>query len=513
MDQMILSFLIFWPLVAGLGIALWPVRDARASWIAALVASGIEAVFALTLLSGFQTGLGGAQFEVNALLLKSAGVHFHLGVDGLSLVLVLLIALLTPVALFASRDVSHHQRFHHASMLALAGAMAGAVLALDTLLFYVFFELMLVPAFFLVGRWGGEKRLEATTRFVVYTLLGSLPLLVALLGVGAHHLNVTGQWSFDLPDLMATPLAGNAMWLGFWAFIFAFAIKAGLFPFHGWAPDTYVEAPTPVTFLLSGVMGKIGVYGILRFALPLFPVAAQSARSGLMALALVGTIYAAWLALVQTDLKRLLAYSSISHMALLLMGVFSLDSQAWSGAVFMFLAHALATGGLFLLVGMLAERRGTSIAQFGGIARQVPWLTTVFLIIAMASVGLPGLNGFVAEFLILMGAFTSNGGLGVVATTGVIWGACYMLWMIARTFFGSVPAPAKGAKPAPELRDLALREAVMLVPMILVIIWTGFQPQPVLDRIDPSVQAILSPIQKAVVPASNEAAAHASHGG
>ncbi|HEY9900780.1 MAG TPA: NADH-quinone oxidoreductase subunit M [Pantanalinema sp.] len=502
MDQNVLSILIFLPVVAALGLMLMPSSSEKGIKGFAMVAALINAALALSLLGTFDPAKAGYQFEVNAPWLPSAGISYHLGIDGISLVLVVLTAVLTPVALLASWNlIKDRVRGYYAWMLLFSAGMIGAVTALDMFLFYVFFELMLIPAFFLIGLWGGEGRVKATVKFVVYTLVGSLFLFVAILYLAVRHQATTGTWSFQLADLMATPLAGSAMVWAFLAFALAFAIKSGLFPFHTWAPDTYVAAPAPVTFLVSGIMGKIGVYGFIRFAVPLFPEAARSAQPYLMGLALIGLIYAAWIALAQTDIKRLLAYSSVSHMAVILLGVFALDQHAWTGAVFMFMAHALATGGLFLLVGMLAERKGTSIADFGGIAKAMPFLTTVFVLVTMASVGLPGLNGFIGEFMILLGTYASHNVIGVVATTSVIWGACYMLWMVSRTFFGEEP---KQAKP---LADLSLREALVIVPIALVIVYTGFVPQPVLSRIDASVQAVLGPVNATVKAATAEPAA------
>lgn len=514
MDQNVLSILIFLPMLSALGLWLAPIREANGIKTYSLVASLINVVFALAALGTFNGRVPGYNFEVDRPWLADFGIHYHLGMDGISLVLVLLTALLTPVAILASwKLINERAKNYFALMLIFSGAMIGAMVSLDLFLFYVFFELMLVPAFFLIGNYGGPERVKATVKFVVYTIVGSLFMFVAILYLAIQHHAVAGSWSFQLADLIATPLAGAPMWWAFLAFTLAFAIKAGLFPFHTWAPDTYVEAPSPVTFLVSGVMGKIGVYGFIRFALPLFPVAAKEAQPYLMGLAAVGLIYAAWMALAQTDIKRLLAYSSISHMAVIMLGVFSLDPQAWTGAVFMFMAHALSTGGLFLLVGMLAERKGTAIADFGGVAKAMPWLTAAFVLVTMASVGLPGLNGFIGEFLILLGSYASHNVIGVIATTSVIWGACYMLWMVSRTFFGEFKGELKPAKSG-GLPDLSLREALVIVPIAVVIVWTGFAPQPVLDQIDPAVQSTLRTLQtSAGMPVTAVQAEVPEHGG
>lgn len=514
MDQNVLSILIFLPMLAAVGLWLAPLKDGNGIKTYSLVAALINVVFALAALGTFDAARPGYNFEVDQPWLAELGIHYHLGMDGISLVLVVLTALMTPFAVLASwKLIQERAKNYFALLLLFSGAMIGAMVSLDLFLFYVFFELMLIPAFFLIGNYGGPERIKATVKFVVYTIVGSLFMFVAILYLAIQHHAVAGRWSFQLADLVATPLAGAPMWWAFLAFVLAFAIKAGLFPFHTWAPDTYVQAPSPVTFLVSGVMGKIGAYGFIRFALPLFPVAAKEAQPYLMGLAAVGIIYAAWMALAQTDIKRLLAYSSISHMAVIMLGVFSLDPQAWTGAVFMFMAHALSTGGLFLLVGMLAERKGTNIADFGGVAKAMPWLTAAFVVVTMASIGLPGLNGFIGEFLILLGSYASHNVIGVIATTSVIWGACYMLWMVSRTFFGEYQGELKPAKGG-GLPDLSLREALIIVPITLVIVWTGFAPQPVLDQIDPSVQSTLRTLQSSAgMPVTAVQAEVPQHGG
>jgi len=483
----LLSILILLPALASLGMLLIPADRKPVIKIWALGASLLNLALGLGLWFGFQPEAG-FQFAEKASWLPSLGINYHVGVDGLSLLIAMLTLVLTPVAILASWNrIQHKLRGYYACMLLLASGMLGAVVARDLFLFYVFWEVMLLPMFFMIGIWGGERRVFATVKFVVYTLVGSLLMFLAILYVYFKHHALNGTWTFDIPSLYAMAYSPTEMWLLFGAFFLAFAIKTPVWPLHSWLPDAYTQAPTPATFMLSAVMAKIGAYGFLRFLIPMFPEASQTAAPVIMGLAAVGLIYGAWIALVQTDAKRLIAYSSLSHMSIIVLGIFALNSFGITGSVFYFMAHALATGALFLLVMMLAERRGTSeIAQFGGIAKAAPFLTVAFIFVTMASVGLPGLNGFIGEFLMLMGAFGASSFFGVIATTGVIWSACYMLWLVSRVFFGEITRPEnKGFK------DLSLREAAIILPLAAAILWTGVYPQSVLSKVEPSVQAFL----------------------
>lgn len=499
----LLSILILLPALASLGMLLIPSDRKQVIKIWALGASLLNLALGLGLWFGFQPEVG-FQFAEKADWLPALGISYHVGVDGLSVLIAMLTLALTPVAILASWNrIQHKLRGYYACMLLLSSGMLGAVVARDLFLFYVFWEVMLLPMFFMIGVWGGERRIFATVKFVVYTLVGSLFMFLGILYVYFKHHALNGTWTFDIPSLYALSYSPTEMWLLFGAFFLAFAIKTPVWPFHNWLPDAYTQAPTPATFMLSAVMAKIGAYGFLRFLIPMFPEATQTAAPVLMILGMTGLIYGAWIALVQTDAKRLIAYSSLSHMSIIVLGIFALNAYGVSGAVFYFMAHALATGALFLLVMMLAERRGTTeIAQFGGIAKAAPWLTAAFVFVTMASVGLPGLNGFIGEFLMLLGAFGASKAIGLIATTGVIWSACYMLWLVSRTFFGEITRPENQG-----FKDLTFREAVVILPLAAVIAWTGFFPQSVLSKVEPSVQAFVT--QYGIAPAKAAASTQA----
>ncbi len=509
----LLSILILLPALASLGMLLIPSDRKQVIKTWALGASLLNLALGLGLWFGFQPEAG-FQFSEMATWLPALGISYHVGVDGLSVLIAMLTLALTPVAILASWNrIKHQLRGYYACMLLLSSGMLGAVVARDLFLFYIFWEIMLLPMFFMIGIWGGERRVFATVKFVVYTLVGSLFMFLAILYVTFKHHALNGTWTFDIASLYGLSYTPTEMWLLFGAFFLAFAIKTPVWPFHSWLPDAYTQAPAPATFMLSAVMAKIGAYGFLRFLIPMFPEATRTAAPWIMGLAVIGLIYGAWIALVQTDAKRLIAYSSLSHMSIIVLGIFALNAYGVSGAVFYFMAHALATGALFLLVMMLAERHGNrEIAGFGGIAKAAPWLAATFVFVTMASVGLPGLNGFIGEFLMMIGAYGANNVLGVIATTGVIWSACYMLWMVSRIFFGDVTRPENK-----NFKDLTFREAAVILPLAAVILWTGFYPQSVLSKVEPSVQAYLqqigvapakAAISDAHTPAGSENATH-----
>lgn len=483
----LLTILILLPVLASLGMLLIPAdrKPVIKTW--ALGASLLNLALGLGLWFGFKPEAG-FQFTEKVDWLPTLGISYHVGVDGLSLLIAILTLALTPVAILASWNrIQHKLRGYYACMLLLSSGMLGAVIARDLFLFYVFWEVMLLPMFFMIGIWGGEKRVFATVKFVVYTLVGSLFMFLAILYVYFKHHALNGTWTFDIPSLYALSYSPTEMWLLFGAFFLAFAIKTPVWPFHNWLPDAYTQAPTPATFMLSAVMAKIGAYGFLRFLIPMFPEATKTAAPVIMILGMTGLIYGAWVALVQTDAKRVIAFSSLSHMSVIVLGIFALNPFGVTGSVFYFMAHALATGALFLLVMMLAERRGSrEIADFGGIAKAAPWMTVAFIFVTMASIGLPGLNGFVGEFLMLMGAYGAANVIGIIATTGVIWSACYMLWLVSRIFFGEITKPENQG-----FKDLSFREVIVILPLAVVILWTGFYPQSVLSKVEPSVQAFL----------------------
>lgn len=488
----LLSVLIFLPIACGAFLLFFADDDHPGLSRGTAVSVGI-ANFLLSLAL-----LTGGSFQEKFPWIEPLGITYFLRVDGLSLWLILLVTFLTPIAAAASWNLIREKaKVYYGCMMLLSGGMVGLLCAMDLFLFYVFWEVMLIPAFFLVGIYGGAKRAEATTKFVIYTMVGSLLMLVAIVYTGFRFFQTTGVWSFNLLDLYGlTYPAGSVAdavfatgghW-AFAAFVLAFCIKAAMFPLHTWAPDTYTQAPAPVTFLLSAVMSKMGIYGLLRVANPLFPDAARDFAPVLIALAVIGIVYAGLIALVQDDVKRLLAYASVSHLGVILLGVFTTSQQALSGAVLYMVAHAISTGALFLLVGFLYERRGTTqISAFGGLTAAIPVYSTFFMVVMLASVGLPGLAGFIGEFLIFLGAFGSHAVATTIATTTIITGAGYMLWMFQRTMFG--PLTDEGNR---KLSDLSVREGWLLAPILALIIAIGVYPQMMLSRINPAVTDYLA---------------------
>jgi NADH-quinone oxidoreductase subunit M len=409
-----------------------------------------------------------------------------------SLFLVMLTTFLTPLVILAAwGDPRKRTKEYFVLFLLLETGMLGALVALDLFLFYVFWEVMLVPMYLLIGVWGGPRRVYAATKFVLYTMLGSLPMLVAILYCAwrAKMGGPTGGIpSFDYDRFLALTLSPREQLWCFAAFALAFAVKVPLFPVHTWLPDAHVEAPTGGSVILAGVLLKMGTYGLLRFAIPLFPSAVQAASPILVALAVIGIVYGALVAVVQPDVKKLVAYSSVSHLGFCVLGLFGLTTTAIAGSVYQMLNHGLSTGGLFLLVGMIYERRHTrEIAAFGGLWKIVPVYSVALLLVMLASAGLPGLNGFVGEFLILVGSFARWPGATAVATSGVVLGALYLLWMYQRVIFGPVTHEENRG-----LTDLSPRELAVIVPVIALCILMGVYPAPFLSRIEPSVERIVA---------------------
>jgi len=425
--------------------------------------------------------------------LPEFGVQYLLGVDGVSLFLVLLTTLLTVlVALAAFGDVHKRVREYMILMLVLETGMLGTLLALDLILFYVFWEVMLVPMYLLIGVWGGPRRIYAAIKFALYTMFGSLLMLVAILYLAGLHRQATGAFSFDLLKLYDLSIEPSTqLWL-FAAFALAFAIKVPMFPLHTWLPDAHVEAPTGGSVILAGVLLKMGTYGFLRFAWPLFPTAAAEAAPYIMAIAVIGILYGALVALVQPDLKKLVAYSSVSHLGFVMLGIAAMNVEGVSGAVFQMLNHGLSTGALFLAVGAIYERRHTrQIADFGGLWKIVPVYSVFFLIAMLSSVGLPGLNGFVGEFLCLLGAFGRDPRFVAPAVLGVVLGALYLTWMYQRVIFGPVTHEENRA-----LADLSPREIAVFAPILALVFFMGVYPKPLLARMEPSVAAIVAHVEK-----------------
>jgi NADH-quinone oxidoreductase subunit M len=433
------------------------------------------------------------QFKVLKSWIPELGISYQLGIDGISLWLVLLTTFLTPICVLAAwRSIEKGTSGFMISLLMLETGMLGVFCALDLFLFFVFWESMLIPMYLLIGVWGGKRRIYATVKFVLYTMAGS-----ALMLVGILYLYFQNDNSFDLMTLYDKAGALPHQRLLFLAFFIAFAIKVPLFPFHTWLPDAHVEAPTVGSVILAGVLLKMGTYGILRFCIPLFPEGTVAFTPLISKLAVIGIIYGALVAMVQPDLKKLVAYSSVSHLGFVVLGLFALNSQGMQGGIIQMVNHGLSTGALFLLVGMIYDRRHTRmIADFGGLAKCMPIFATIFLIVTLSSIGLPGLNGFVGEFMILLGSFVSGAFSkvhAVLAATGVILAAVYMLWMFQRVMFGKLDKPENQA-----LKDLNLREVIVLLPILLFIVWIGVYPKPFLSRIEKSVNHVLKQHTKAM---------------
>ncbi len=494
----ILSWITYLPALIAAVILLMPRGSEKASkWMAFLGSSAVF-IFSLHLVYHFDAAQSGMQFEESCEWIRTAAfsINHHLGIDGISLFLVILTTFLTPLAILCSwRSVNRRVKSYLVCLLTLETGMIGVFCALDLVLFYIFWEVMLIPMYFLIGVWGGERRIYAAVKFILYTMVGSLLMLLAIIYLYFAH----GGTSFDLMEITRS-LSSGAMALGareeFWlfmAFLLAFAIKVPMFPFHTWLPDAHVEAPTAGSVILAGVLLKMGTYGLLRFCLPLFPAAAIDAAPYISVLAIIGIIYGALVAMVQPDLKKLVAYSSVSHMGLIVLGIFAFNIQGIEGATLQMLNHGLSTGALFLLVGMIYDRRHTrKIADFGGLAHVSPVYAVAFLVVTLSSIGLPGLNGFVGEILILMGSFASSKVFGSLAALGMILGAVYMLWMYQRVFLGKLENPDNAA-----IKDINIREKLILLPIVLVMLWIGVYSGPFLSRMEVSIQQVQERIDNA----------------
>ena len=492
-----LHALVFLPLAGALLIIALPARHARG---AALAITLLEALVGLGLWWVFDP-TAGMQLHSSVPWIPNYGVNYSVGIDGLSLFLVMLSALLMPLCVWSSwHYIESRPRGYYALLLVLLTGMIGVFIALDLFVFYVFWEVMLIPMYFLIGVWGGSNRLYAAIKFFIYTMAGSLLMLVAILAMVWHRAAATDSISFAYGDLLAYAATGAMGSLKPWlfaAFALAFAIKVPVFPFHTWLPDAHVEAPTAASVLLASVLLKMGTYGFLRFAIPFFPAEAFAplTQAVVVALAVTGIVYGALVALVQPDVKKLVAYSSVSHMGFVMLGIWAMTVQGVQGAIVVMLAHGISTGGLFFLIGMLYERRHTrEIAAFGGIARVMPAFATILVITALSSIGVPGTNGFVGEFLVLIGSFTPYPLATGIAATGVIFAAAYLLWAVQRVVFNKLDKPENEA-----LTDLTPREWAVLLPLLAGILWLGLYPSPVLRRTEPAAQAIVDQVE-AVMP-------------
>lgn len=507
MQNHLLTILILLPVIGAATAVVYSLtpgaKESHNRWIA-LGFTTVAFILSLLLIKGTGGDTAAFRFEENYSWIGAISARYHVGVDGISLWLVILTTLLMPISVLSSwTSVTRRQVTYYALLLLLESAMIGVFVSLDLLLFYLFFEASLVPMFFLIGVWGGERRIYAAVKFFIYTTVGSLLMLVGIIALYFIHQQATGVGTFDYTLLTQTLKASvnvisprAEFWL-FLAFAFAFCIKVPLWPLHTWLPDAHTEAPTAGSVILAGVLLKMGTYGLLRFNFGLFPNASRQFAPVMITLAVIGIIYGALVAMVQPDVKRLVAYSSVSHMGFVVLGLFSFTEQGMQGALYQMLNHGVSTGALFLFVGMIYERRHTRmISEFGGLVRPMPWFSTFFVIASLSSIGLPFLNGFIGEFLIMLGAWTSAAVnhawiVTMLAGTGVIWAAVYMLWMLQRVVFGTKTSAANAG-----LLDLNAREIGLVLPLLVLMLFMGVYPAPFLNRSRASVSAaqrIVSP--------------------
>ncbi len=490
-----LTGLIFVPALGALGVLLQ--GDDDSVWRSAFIYSLIPLAISLYLFAIFDPAQASYQFVERYAWIPEFGISYHLGMDGISLFLVILTTLLISLSILYSGggDIEMRPREFCFMMLVLETGLLGALLAVDLFLFYVFWEVMLVPMYLLIGIWGHGRKIYATFKFVLFTMLGSLLMLVAILYLAGAARAQLGHLTFDLPDLYRVSLPPTeSRWL-FAGFALAFAIKVPMWPVHTWLPDAHTEAPTGGSVMLAGIMLKMGTYGFVRFAIPLFPAVAIEAAPLFLALAVIGIVYGALVAMAQPNLKRLVAYSSVSHLGFVMLGIFAFDPQGLQGAIYQMLNHGVSTGALFLLVGMIYVRRHTfDISEFGGLWKSVPIYAAVFMVVMLSSIGLPGLNGFVGEFLILLGTFLHSERAAWIAVTGVVLGALYMMWTYERVMWGPITKSINAT-----LKDMTAREIAVIAPLIALMLFMGLYPRPLLDRMEPSVELLLNRVAAAQV--------------
>jgi len=488
----LLSVLIFFPVVGAAALMMLRGDDHKFIRSIAMLVSVAEFLFSLLLLRGVPIGSSGYQLEEFAKWITAPPIHYHVGVDGISVFLVLLSTFLTPISVLASwQSIQHRVKEFFVMLFLIEVGVVGVFLSLDLFLFFLFWELILIPMAFLIGIWGHERRVYAAVKFVLYTMAGSILMLVGIVWL----YNASG--TFDLP-LIQQMLTNGQLVLGsrtemllFLAFFVAFAIKVPVFPLHTWLPDAHVEAPTAGSVMLAGVLLKLGTYGMIRFCLPLFPEASHRAARWVAVLAIIGIIYGALVSLVQPNLKKLVAYSSVSHLGFVVLGIFAFHHISMEGAVFQMLAHGVSTGALFLLVGMLHDRRHTfEISEFGGLSTPMPKLAAFFLFVALSSLGLPMLNGFVGEFLILLGTYQRHWGWATWAALGVILSACYLLWSYQRVFFGDITQEKNRT-----LMDVSAREHAILATMAVVILWMGIGSPFITRRTAAATQTVMDQVE------------------
>jgi NADH-quinone oxidoreductase subunit M len=488
---MFLTFLTVLPIVGAIVLAFLPKDKESLIKQTAVGFAAADFLLSLQLWFDFDNTTHAMQFEYTVPWISSWGISYHVGLDGISLLLFVMTTFLTLICIISSWDVKKSIREYMMAMLALSTGMLGVFISLDMFLFYVFWEFQLVPMYIIIGVWGGPRRIYAAVKFFLYTAVGSLLMLIAIIWIYIIIQEQTGVTTTDLvyiTEHLNIPL-DTQKWL-FLAFFLAFAIKVPMFPFHTWLPDAHVEAPTAGSVILAGVLLKMGTYGFLRFNLPLFPYASNEFLPYIAVLSIIGIIYGALVSMVQEDLKKLVAYSSVSHLGFVMLGIFAFNHYGIQGALLQNINHGISTSALFLLVGIIYDRRHTrQISEFGGLAKVMPKYTICFMIVALSSIGLPGMNGFVGEFLILLGIFQVNGMWAALATSGVIFAACYILWMFQRVMFQELKNPKNFKLP-----DMNLREMITIVPLIVLIFWIGIYPKPFMKTFEASVTHLITKV-------------------
>jgi NADH-quinone oxidoreductase subunit M len=488
----LLTAVIFLPLAGVLLLVFLPKENHRLLRNATFAVTLAEFLLSLPVAILFDGSTAAMQFVQKVPWIPQYGISYHVGVDGISLWLLLLTTFLMPITILSTyASVEKHVKEFMIFMLILEVGMVGVFLAIDLFLFYIFWETVLIPMYFLIGVWGSDRRIYSAIKFFLYTFAGSVLMLVAIIALYFHHYEVTGAYSTDLLAMYALVIPVKLQFWMFAAFALAFAFKVPMFPFHTWLPDAHVDAPTAGSVILAAVLLKMGTYGFLRFAMPLFPVAAVDLTPLIATLAVIGILYGALVAMVQKDIKKLVAYSSVAHLGFVMLGLFAFNVPGIEGGILQMVNHGISTGALFLLVGILYERRHTRlISEYGGLSKVLPLYAACFMIITLSSIGLPGMNGFVGEFLIMVGAFKPMRALTVVAASGVIFAAVYMLWMFQRVMFGTITNEKNRHLP-----DMNAREVAYMLPLLVFVFWIGVYPQTFLRKMDASVAALVSRIE------------------
>jgi NADH-quinone oxidoreductase subunit M len=501
-QNLLLTYLLLTPIAGSILVLFFRKEQIKIVRWFGLATSLIAFVISVIVYFGFDSNRSDFQFIHQVLWISSLNVSYNVGVDGISLLLVLLTTFLTPLTLLSTwNSIEKNVKMFTFSMLFLEAGMLGVFISLDIFLFYIFWEAMLIPMYFIIGIWGGERRIYASIKFFIYTMVGSLFMLVAIIWLAVYASDMTGKFTTNLLELYKVgPTIPHQIqgWM-FFAFFLSFAIKVPLFPLHTWLPDAHVEAPTAGSVILAGVLLKMGTYGILRYCLPLFPQSAINYAPLISVLAIIGIVYGALVSMVQTDIKKLVAYSSVSHLGFVVLGTFAMTIEAVQGAVIQMVNHGLSTGALFLLVGVIYERtHRRDIAYYGGIAKIVPIYAVALMIASLSSIGLPGLNGFIGEFLILIGTFKSSvlnsWWYTIFAATGVIFAAVYLLWMYQRVVLG----PVKNPQLKNQLTDMNARELVVMIPIFIFIVWIGIYPSTFLNMTEESTKSILQHVNSSI---------------